>query len=311
MGLVADIGGTNARFVALDLTTGETAGLVRYATAEYGDSATLLRQASDDLAIDPQACLLAVAGPCVAGRAELTNGALTFDKTSLEAVGYNSVELINDFVAMSRAVPEVRPVSDTHVSAVIGPGTGLGVGFLVPTAGGLTVCPSEGGAAAFAPADELEQELLAVLRPAQPTLSWENLISGPGLVTLYKAVCAVWGAEAVLQQPEDISAKGLEFADPVCHKCLEVFCGMLGSLAGNVALTLGARGGVFLVGDLLGNMEAFFTASQFRQRFETQGAQGKPWADLLEQIPTELITQPDLGLTGATHFARDLWVHKG
>ena len=311
LGLVADIGGTNARFVALDRASGEPVGSVRYASSEPGDSVQLLRRASADLGIKPHACVLAVAGPVEGSTARLTNGQLTFDKLALESALACPVELINDFVAMSRAVPELVAVSEEHLTAVMGPGTGLGVGFLVPTRGGVKICPSEGGHAGFAPSDELEQELLALLRPSHPILCWENLVSGPGLVTLYEGMCALWGADVRWQCPEDISKHGvaqdLSDSDPICHKTLEVFMGLLGSAAGNLALTLCARGGVFLVGDLLAKLADVFAASQFRQRFDAQGVTGEPSAQMLKQISTELLTEPDLGLMGATHYAGDLW----
>jgi len=311
IGLVADIGGTNARFIALDSASGESVGAVRYPTGELGDSAQLLRQASSDLGIAPHACVLAVAGPVEGGTAKLTNGELTFDKSALESALKYPVALINDFVAMSRAVPELVAVSDEHLTAVLGPGTGLGVGFLVPTPGGFKICPSEGGHSGFAPSDELEQELLALLRPSHPVLCWENLVSGPGLVTLYEGMCALWGADVRWRRPEDISKHGmaqdLSVSDPICHKTLEVFMGLLGSAAGNLALTLCARGGVFLVGDLLAKLADVFAASQFRQRFEAQGVAGEPSAHMLKQISTELLIEPDLGLMGATHYAGDLW----
>lgn len=307
IGLVADIGGTNARFAAIDHATGERLAQARLATPTHGDGTRLLVDACAALSVEPCACVLALAGPIVGSRVALTNADLTFDQAALQQQLGCRVELINDFVAMSRAIPAVRSVSETEVSLVIGPGTGLGVGFLVPTTDGLKVCSSEAGNAGFAPSDELEQELLAVLRPEFPVLSWESLISGPGLVTLYKGLCTLWGADPVLRQPEDISERGLAMSDPLCHQSLEVFFSILGSVAGHLALTLGARGGVFLVGDMLGKLRAFVDQSQFRPRFEAQGAQGTPAAALLAQIPTQLVLETDLGLTGVVHYARDAW----
>lgn len=307
IGLVADIGGTNARFAAIDQVTGELVSQVRLDTQACDDGTQLVSAAVSALGCSPRACVLALAGPVTGPQAALTNADLTFDQADLEKRLDCRVVLVNDFVAMSRAVPAIQPVNQAETSVVMGPGTGLGVGFLVPSVTGLQVCPSEAGNAGFAPSDELEQELLAVLRPTFPVLVWESFLSGPGLLTLYTGMCELWGVTPILERPEEVSARGLDLSDPLCHKCLDVFFAMLGSAAGSLALTLAARGGVFLVGDLLVGMADFFHASQFRTRFEAQGIADKPAAAMLKRIPTELVMETDLGLTGVIHYARDRW----
>lgn len=316
--LVADIGGTNARFVLVDPSTGQEGARLDYSTAEFGSGLDLVERAIDDFGVDPVAAVLALAGPVssavMAARAgSLTNGGQMFDAAQLHARFGCDFLLINDFEAVASAIDSASAVTavgelsepQPGVCAVVGPGTGLGMAYLVPTQVGgessYRVFASEGGNADFAPVDELEQEVLALLRETLGVVRIESLVSGPGLVNLYGAVAQLWGSAVVHTEAAQITAAALD-AEPVSHQCLEMFCGMLGTAAGNFALATGARGGVYLAGGILPRIRSLFLASHFRARFDDRG----PLTSFNKQIPTFLLDVPEPGLVGAIKRAQRL-----
>jgi glucokinase len=169
------------------------------------------------------------------------------------------------------------------------------VGGVIPTAHGWIALPGEGGHATLAVGDEFEAALLARVRKTYPHVSAERLLSGIGLPVLCAAVAGELGAPAEALTTETVVDRGLAGSDPVCSRTLDVFCSMLGGFAGNVALTLGARGGVFIGGGIVPRLGDRFFASDFRERFEAKGR----FRSYLETIPTALITDTLAALTGA------------
>jgi glucokinase len=177
---------------------------------------------------------------------------------------------------------------------VVGPGTGLGVAALIRTRDGWHAVPGEGGHATLAPHNELESEILARVREVHGHVSAERLLSGIGLPLLHKTMLQIKGL-AVRECPTPLLlAAGLE-GDTQARETLHVFCAMLGGFAGNVALSLGARGGLFIGGGIVPKLGDFFFASEFRERFEAKGR----FADYLSKIPTALILDTDAALYGA------------
>ena len=332
--LVGDVGGTNARFALFEATANPAGavpiGSVTLATEQFSEASDLFDEALSQLLADtgsarsgPVAACVAVAGPVADGRAKLTNGELVFQERLLANQIAAPALLINDFYAVAASITEATPVLPVGqpsqptdgVRAVIGPGTGLGMGYLVPQGTAherhWQVMASEGGNADFAPSNALELELLGVLQRSQKTVSEtvsiESLVSGRGLPRLYAGLCELWGAAPQFDVPEHITSAALEFdgakgGDPVSHKTLELFCAMLGTAAGNFALNLGSRGGVYLAGGILPRITDFFCASDFRQRFEDRGR----LTDFVKQIPTFLVLDPEPGLTGAFGLAQRL-----
>ena len=309
--MVADIGGTNARFALVEPSSGGELARRDYRSDGFGTGADLVAQALSDFAVEPVAAVLALAGPVTqesmgSRTGSLTNADLDFDAAVLGQRFGCDFLLINDFVAVASAIgPDsaVTPIGELQVPqagvcAVLGPGTGLGMAFLVPSLAGTTpgyeVYASEGGNADFAPVDELEQEVLALLRGQLGTVRIESLVSGPGLLNLYGAVSQLWGSRPVHAEAAQIVSAALA-GEPVSHQCLEMFCGMLGTAAGNFALTTGARGGVYLAGGILPRIREFFLASNFRTRFDERG----PLASFNKQIPTFLMDVVEPGLVGA------------
>ena len=307
--MVADIGATNARF-ALAGPEGVDSQRV-YPCRESGSGLDLVARYLAELEIAPPAAVcIALAGPVQGRSASLTNTEIGFSETELEARFGGPARLINDFAAIAAAVPgltmsglaEVSRDTDSAlldpggpgVKAVIGPGTGLGMSMLLPDEGGWLVMPSQGGHCDLAATDPLESEVLAILRLGRDQVPWEACLSGPGLVGLYRAVCGVWGCQPDHDRAEEISA-GAAAGDPVCHQTLEMFWGMLGCAAGNLALMSCARGGVLIGGGIVPKLLGQLDPARFRRRFEQRGA----LQSFARNVPTAVIVDPDVGLKGA------------
>jgi glucokinase len=221
------------------------------------------------------------------------------------ALGLEQLFIINDFEAVALALPALRPEHYSVLSgpaplgslvpmAVIGPGTGLGVAGVVPCGGGWAAIVGEGGHATLAAGDAYEDEVLRAVRADFAHVSAERLLSGIGLPTLYRAVASVDGKPSEAPTPDQITQLARE-GDACAGKTLNLFCGLLGSFAGNVALTLGAQGGVFIAGGIIPKLGDLFAQSPFRARFEAKG-RFRPY---LEAIATPLLVASDVALVGA------------
>lgn len=305
--LVADIGATNARFTWAEgdrLNDG-----VRLRTADYTDSERLVADALAQLEPGSASAVgIAMAGAVKDGRGTLTNVPLTFDAARLGQTLGCPVTVVNDFVAVARALPELEHLrqiggqaTTTGVKAAIGPGTGLGMGVLVPLGKGWRVLPSEGGHADLAPGSALEAEILTILQAELGHVSWEAAVSGPGLERLYRAMCRLWGVEAEELDAEQISARGVDAEEPVCHQTLETFFSLLGAAAGNLAVTVYARGGVYLAGGIVPRLADFAVSSPMRRRFEERG----PMTELVRAIPLYVIEDAEPGMIGMLACVRD------
>ncbi|MCY4757118.1 glucokinase [Pelomonas aquatica] len=314
--LVADVGGTNARFGTVagpgaaveDVRVLPVAGHAGPAAAVR---AYLAGQAPGQAA--PRSAAFALATALGGDRIELTNGAWSFSRAGTQAeLGLQTLLCLNDFEAQALSLPRLgghqlrawgaapppaKDMATGAVLAVIGPGTGLGVGGVVRAPGRWIALPGEGGHATLAPADDFESAVLSHARREFPHVSAERFLSGIGLPVLCRAVAAVLGeGEAVDALPtEQIVARGLAGESPACSRALDVFCAMLGGFAGNVALTLGSRGGVFIGGGIVPRLGERFFQSEFRGRFEAKGR----FQPLLAGIPTALITDTLAALAGA------------
>lgn len=307
--LVADIGGTNARLALTDGTR-LTSRVVVLQTASLENVAGFARAARAAFDGQPvRGCCVAMAGPVQANRGSLTNVSLAVSADDLGAeLGCPSL-VVNDFYAMARGIPFLRRLRRIGagepregVKALLGPGSGLGMAVLVPMRRGApVVLPSEGGHADLAPGSPLEQEILQVLAGRLPHVSWESVLSGPGLVNLYGALCAVWGAPAENLTPEEISRRGMLVEDPVCHQVLELFFGFLGAAAGNLALTVCAEGGVYIGGGIVPKLIDFADSSPLRRRFEERGV----LTDYAARLPLYVIEDEYPGLLGAVACLTD------
>ncbi|MCZ6620191.1 MAG: glucokinase [Gammaproteobacteria bacterium] len=299
--LLADIGATNARFAL-----GCGGSLVKTAslpTSRAGNVLELVEMARGELGFDALAgSVIAVAGPVHNGRGAITNGTLEFDGATLGTLLNCRVTVVNDFHAIARSLPVLKRLRKiggrqqrTGPKAVVGPGSGLGMAVLMGGSNGWLVLPSEGGHADMAPGTPLEQEVLRILLDEHEQVSWETVLSGPGLVNLSRAVCVLWGTTPQEVTPEWITRSGVGAAEPICHQVLELFFGILGGAAGNLALTVCAQGGVYIGGGIVPRLEEFAVTSSLRRRFDERGTLG----DYAEQIPLYLILDENPGLVGA------------
>ncbi len=323
--ILADIGGTNARFGWLDATgvvehvttlrAADHAGPAEAAGAYLQQMAGLLGAAYRP----PQAGAFAVATAISGDRVSFTNNkGWAFSRSATcRDLGLRELLILNDFEALALSLPRLRPdqlrgwgagagadtaegvsladPSARQALAVIGPGTGLGVAGIVPTRHGWVAIPGEGGHASLSAADDFEAELLRQVRRVYPHVSAERLLSGIGLPVLHAGVAAVLGQVAPALTAEAVVERGMAGADAVCARSLDAFCALLGSFAGNVALTMGARGGVYIGGGIVPRLGDRFFASDFRQRFEAKGR----FQAYLQAIPTPLITDTLAALSGA------------
>lgn len=311
--LVADIGGTNARFGLQWAPGAPITQIERLACAEHATPEDAVSHYLAHVNATPVQACLAVATP-VGDNAEVvfTNSPWRFTPGQMQArFGWQRLRVINDFTALALGVPDLPPQALTRVGpalpakpgaiAVIGPGTGLGVSGLVPCGEGhWHALQGEGGHVTLAAGDAVEAAVIAHLRVRWPHVSAERLLCGEGLRTLHQALAAVAGRPQPTWAPEQIMERGCSGEDPHCVATLHRFCGLLGSVAGDLALTLGAVGGLYLGGGLLPRMGALVQTSPLRDRFEAKGR----FKGYLGQIPMWIVQ--DSAATALAGAARAL-----
>jgi glucokinase len=313
--LVADIGGTNARFA---LATRAGSGALRFAQAQTRrvcDFDTLGAAAAHYLrelpaAERPGRAVFAVASPVQGDAIAFTNSRWSFSIDALRReLALASLRVVNDFAAVAWALPalrddDVRVLGDGHpgavgdgVQAVVGPGTGLGVAALRTRGGVSLVLESEGGHTGFAPRDEDELHLLRFLHARHGRVSVERLLSGDGLLALYQAWCLREDQAAILHRPEDVSRAARD-GHALARAATRSFCAALGGFAGDCALMFGAWNGVYLAGAMLQHVLDEPGVVAFRTAFEDKGR----FAARLRAVPTLQILRPDIGHVGAAMF---------
>lgn len=310
-GLVGDVGGTNARLALVD-AQGRIRNPKTYPAEEYGSLSEVIGEYLEAATgrLRPPRAVLAVAGPVVDGEIEFTN--LDWRLSEGELIGtfeFHEARLINDFAAQALAAPVLDPddlkilgpalkgAGDAPI-LVVGAGTGFGVSLLVRTGRGDIPVSSEGGHAGFAPYDGVEAAIWASLRRTHGRVSIERILSGPGLYSLYRGLADVRGAPVKHRDEKAVLAAGQSGGDPLADETLDRFCEILGSVAGDIALTSGARGGVYISGGIAPRMADRLAAGGFRRRFEDKGR----LADYVQEIPTCLIVHPYAALVGAARM---------
>jgi glucokinase len=306
--LIGDIGGTNARFALV--ADGRLHHLGRRRVADFADPESALRDVLGGVEATVAQALLAVAGPVSAGGARLTNGAWSFDPQGLaRELKLARVELINDFAAQALALPALgrddlvrlagpaTPADAGGMRAVLGPGTGLGVAALLPDGRPLV---GEGGHATLAARTDEEWDTLRALQRSYGHVSAERALSGMGLVDLHAVHAARLGAPACRSAAEVTAAAAA--GEPAAEAALSQFFAFLGTVAGDVALTFGALGGVYLAGGILPRLVERARASDLSERFLSKGR----FQAYLEGIPLHLVVHPEPALLGLAHRARAL-----
>jgi glucokinase len=303
--LLADIGATHARF-ALQTAPGVFRAVRVLKCDDFDGIVALLRfYLAEHAGVTLHHAALAVANPINGDQVRMTNRDWQFSTDAVRReLGLHTLLIVNDFTALAMALPSLKPADLMQVGAgapaanavigVLGPGTGLGVSGVIPTVDGFVTLGSEGGHVNFAPADEREFAILQYAWKAWGHVSNERLISGPGLEITYRALAERSGELVAARSAPDIVNGALEQGDLLCLEVLECFCGMLGGAAANLAVTLGAFGGVFIGGGIVPRMGEWFATSPFRARFEAKGR----FTDYLAQVPTYVIMTPNPAFYG-------------
>jgi len=313
-GMIADIGGTNIRLALVS----EDGGIDNALALRCADFPTLAAACEAYLHTvapgrHPARAALAVASPVSGDRIKMTNHVWSFSiEETRRHLGLETLDVINDFIAVALAIPHLGPGDvvrigggDTNPHApigVIGAGTGLGVAALVTTSGGGRIpLSSEGGHVTMPAFDEREASIIALLRSELGHVSAERVISGPGLINLYKAIALLRGNRPDPDiTPAACTARAVAQACPICVEALDVFCRMLGTIASNLALTLNAGGGIYVGGGIVPQLGEAFVRSGFRSRFEDKGRFG-PY---LNTIPTWVISRPLPAFVGLAALVR-------
>jgi len=314
--LIADIGGTNARFAAVLEGELQSQSEFHHSVLEYPSFADVIIRLKEELATQgihtpPAAVCLAVACPADVEHISFTNSHWSFSRSELvQWLDCKELALINDFEAVAHGVTELTAAdyvqiggqSPVHGKAIglLGAGTGLGVAALIPLPDGYHILDTEGGHADFAPVDQLQFDVLEYLRGIYGRVSLERLLSGKGLINIYSALCHLRGVPPTLTSPAEVVTASLANTDVQALAALNMFCEAFGATAGNLALTLGARGGIYIAGGVIPRFGDFFRSSGFREKFENKGR----FRTYLQPIPVFLVTRNNLGLLGAAKYLK-------
>lgn len=305
--LIADIGGTYARFT-LERAPGQ---FEHTASLRCADHADFHAAVTAYLATLPPTQIshasVAIANPVEGDEVRMTNYHWKFSIEQMrERLGLRTLVVVNDFTALALALPRLLPSQRRQVGGgspvarsvvgLIGAGSGLGVSGLIPAGDGWVALGTEGGHASFSPRDEQEMDILRYAMTQHDHVSFERLVSGPGLELTYRALLHRAGRPVEVLPAPEITRRALHGTDSVCLESLEVFCAMLGTAAANLAVTQGALGGVFIGGGIVPRLGAWFDRSPFRARFEDKGR----FTGYLKAIPTYVITAEHATLDGAS-----------
>lgn len=313
--MIADIGGTNARFALLDGM--HTHDEVVLTCADYPDlisaAEQYLRQVdASDGARRPREAALAIAGPVESDLIAMTNHVWSFSiADTREQLRLDRLLVLNDFTALAMAVRhlpahELQQIGGDHPApgrplAVLGPGTGLGVSGVIPTGEHWLALQGEGGHVTLSVMTARELAVLEQLQQRFDHVSAERVLSGPGLENLYAALCALESiAPQALTAPQ-ITERARQRSCPLCQEAVAMFCALLGTLAGNVVLTLGAMGGVYIGGGIVPALGDVFAASAFRERFEAKGR----FSRYLASVPAFVIRSELPALLGLARAFQD------
>ena len=304
--LIADIGGTNARFALttdniihdeMELSCADFPTLTQAVEFYWGEVVST-GQRPTEAAID-------VAAALTGDHVSMTNCPWQFSIKALhQELQLKRLIVLNDFTALAMAIRHLRddevmrvgglqPDKDRPI-ALLGAGTGLGVSGLIPVNDAWIPLEGEGGHTSWSPANERETAVLKHLWQRYAHVSTERVLSGMGLVNLYLSLCALDGKPSHNYEPADISSHGMNASDVTCAEALQMFCGILGTSASNLVVTLGAKGGVYIGGGIVPRLGEYFLRSPFRQRFESKGR----YEAYLAPIPAYVITAKLPAFTG-------------
>ncbi|MFY0182949.1 glucokinase family protein [Stenotrophomonas sp. PUT21] len=312
--LAADVGGTHVRVgrVQASADPAHPVELLDYRKFRNADYSGLSAILSDFLADGPRPthCVVATAGYARDDGTVITaNLPWPLSARQIERdVGLDQVYIVNDFEAVAYAAAQVDASGVLQLTGpataprgptlVVGPGTGLGAAVWIPTPHGAVVLATEAGQPTLATTTELEMAIVRQMLRERSHVSVEQALSGPGLMNLYRALCALNGQSPTLTTPDAITAAAMTDQDPLARQSLEVFCGLLGSTIGDMALQYGVTGGVYLAGGILPQIRDFLLNSTFVERYLNKG----PMREALERIPVKVVEHGQLGVIGAASW---------
>lgn len=314
--IAADVGGTHVRIGLV--RAGATAGVPlqvlaysKYRCADYAGLAQILAEFIADTDAPPaREAVIASAGyPLADGTVITANLPWRLSPAAIrDELGLDAVRLVNDFEAVAHAVAhldanEVLQLAGPEEIApgpilVLGPGTGLGAAVWIPAGERAVVMATEAGQAALTPGNALEMALLAEMLKDRSHVPVEYALSGPGLMNLHRALCALRGTQNPYRSPGEITTAAMSGSDALARESLDVFCGLLGSAVGDMVLYYGVQGGVYLAGGILPQIREFLINSSFVERFLNKG----PMRAALERIPVRLVEHGQLGVIGAANW---------
>jgi glucokinase len=309
LGLVGDLGGTNARFALVEEHGGRPTPteVKAYAASDHASPEDAIAAYLKDVGAQrPDKVVLAVAGPVKYGAMHFTNlNWKVSEETLVEVGGFKAARLINDFAAQALGAPRIArdrllvlgpeiQGAPEGTSVILGPGTGFGVAGLVRERGQEVVLATEGGHVGFAPTDDLEIEIWRRFARGRGRISIERVLSGSGLHELYQALADIEGVDASLPDQRAVQAAA-ETADPLALRTVDCFCRILGSTAGDFALGYGALAGVYVTGGVAEKLAEQLTKGGFRERFDAKGR----FEGYMRAIPTWLVLDPYAALIGA------------
>jgi len=308
--LIADIGGTNARFALLH--GAQWRNELVLACADYPDIVSAVehyfRQVGVSATGRPREAAMAIAGPISGDIIRMTNHVWQFSAAQIRTkLNLDRLIFLNDFTALAMAI---RHLPDGELEAIgrgrrvvggpialLGPGTGLGVSGLIPSGDHWIPLQGEGGHATLAVMNEREIAVLKQLHQRFSHVSAERVLCGPGVVNIYQALCVLEGVVPEVLTPADVGTRALEGSCRICVEAVGLFCALLGTMAGNLVLTLGAVGGLYIGGGIVPRLGAFFRNSAFRDRFEDKGR----YSEYLSAVPTYVIHTKLPAFVGLAH----------
>ncbi len=312
--VAVDLGGTNVRLAVVDAPDLPLRAVEAYRCDDHAGFDEALSAYLAKVGLRPRALALAVAGPIEGDSITLTNRDhwVMSAPALAERHGLDRVVLLNDFEAMVRVLPALKPDETIRIGGgadlpdqtmvLMGPGTGLGVATLVRRPRGWLVVSGEGGHVELAPGSAREDAAFDLLRRDFGRVSAETVLSGPGLVNLYRALATLDGAAPALTEAPAVTAAALGRDDARAREAVSIFCALTGAYAGDLALIVGARGGVYLGGGILPRLADIISETPLRARFEAKA----PMEDFVRPIPVRLITAAYPGLAGAALWLADI-----
>ena len=310
--LLADIGATFARF-CVEHVPGRFEHVAVLACTDHAGFTAIVRSYLDSLpGTRPRHGAVAIANPIEGDRVQMTNRDWAFSIREAQAeLQLRTLLVVNNFTALAMALPRLAAGARRQVGAgmpqingvigLLGPGTGLGVSGLIPNADRWVTLATEGGHVSFAPTDARELRVLQFAWKSMPRVSAERLLSGPGIELIHQALCDGQAQPGPRLSAAQIVEAALQGNNPMCLETVECFCGMLGTMASDLALTLGATGGIYVGGGIVPRLGELFDRSPFRERFEAKGR----FSAYVTRIPTYVLTAEHLAFNGVSSLLSD------